>query len=100
VSSLWLVRCLDVPGSAERRREHRAAHSERLRSAPLRQVVYGPLTADDGQTAIGSLLIVEADDRAQVEAFVAQDPFTVHEVWGSTDIHMFAPSQNSPTRLI
>lgn len=99
MSGLWLVRCLDAPDAASRRQAARAAHSRRLRSSGLRPVLYGPLVADDGTTPIGSLLIFEADDRAQVETFVAEDPFSLEGVWRHTEIHAFVPSDNSPNRL-
>lgn len=35
----------------------------------------GPLVADDGETMIGSILIIEAADRAAIDAVVAGDPF-------------------------
>lgn len=101
MSTLWLVRCLDAPGTAERRRAARPEHSRRLREAGgPRQVLYGPLVADDGETAVGSLLIVEAEDRAQVEKFFADDPFARDGVWHSVEVHAFVQSQSSPNQLL
>jgi uncharacterized protein YciI len=49
----------------------------------------GPLLADDGTTMIGSLFIVDADDRDAVERFHATDPFFRAGVWGHVEIHPF-----------
>jgi uncharacterized protein YciI len=36
----------------------------------------GPLTQDDGQTMLGSLLVIDFDDRAAAERWMADEPFT------------------------
>jgi len=100
-TALWAVHCLDGPDCAGRRHAARPAHSARLRSATeVQAVFYGPLMAEDGSTAIGSLFLIEAADREAVERFVAEDPFTLDDVWRQVDIRAFAPSGNSPHRLM
>lgn len=96
---LWVIHCLDGPDTAELRAATRPAHSARLRTADLCPVLYGPLVPDDGDGAIGSLLVVEAPTRQAVADFVAQDPFTVSGVWDSVSIHAFTASERSPVRL-
>ncbi|MGW3355988.1 YciI family protein [Streptomyces bungoensis] len=96
---LWAIHCLDAPGTAELRAAQRPAHSARLNATPVRPVLYGPLVADDGTTAVGSLIVVEAASREQVEEFALADPFAVSGVWERVDIQAFAPSQRSPVRL-
>jgi len=39
-------------------------------------VISGPLVSDDGEKMIGSLFLVEAPGRDEVEAFNRADPFT------------------------
>jgi uncharacterized protein YciI len=65
----------------------------------VRPVLYGRLMADDGQTAVGSLILVEAGERRQVERFVAEDPFTEAGVWGEVRIDAFLPSTSSPVSV-
>ncbi|PRY01016.1 YciI family protein [Allonocardiopsis opalescens] len=93
---LWVVHCLDGPDAAEPRERLRAAHSARLKTAPVRALVYGRLMSDDGAAAIGSLLIIDAADRAQVEDFIATDPFTTEGVWQEVRIDAFSSSTNAP----
>ncbi|MDT3398067.1 YciI family protein [Streptomyces sp. B1866] len=98
---LWAIHCLDAPGSAPRRTAARPAHSARFREpgARPRPVLYGPLVADDGTTAVGSLIIVEAETREEVADYVATDPFTTSGVWQHVVVHAFSPSQRSPVQL-
>jgi uncharacterized protein YciI len=56
-------------------------------------VMSGPLTADDGQTMIGSLFVIEAADRAAVERFNAADPFHAAEIWEKVSITGFIRRQ-------
>jgi uncharacterized protein YciI len=96
---LWAIHCLDAPDTAELRAAQRPAHSARLRATPVVPVLYGPLVAADGTTAVGSLIVVEAETREQVEEYALNDPFAVSGVWERVDIQAFAPSRNSPVRL-
>ncbi|KAB1988720.1 YciI family protein [Streptomyces triticiradicis] len=96
---LWAIHCLDAPGTAELRAAQRPAHSARLHTTQVRPVLYGPLVDADGTTAVGSLIMVEAANRKQVEEYVLTDPFAVSGVWERIDIQAFAPSQRSPVRL-
>ena len=56
-------------------------------------VMSGPLTADDGATMIGSLLVVDATDRASVECFHRADPFYAAGIWEAVTITGFIKRQ-------
>jgi uncharacterized protein YciI len=86
---LFAIHCRDAAGAGETRLSLYAAHKAHLATAPLRIVISGPLLAEDGATMIGSLFVVEAGDRASVEAFVAADPFRQGGVWAEVAIHRF-----------
>lgn len=85
----FIIHCLDAADALPRRLEHYEAHKAYLASAPVRNIVSGPLVSDDGETMIGSLFLVEAADRAAAEAFNAADPFRKAGVWASIHIHRF-----------
>jgi uncharacterized protein YciI len=38
---------------------------------------------------IGSVFFIEAPDRAAVEQFIANDPFTLNDVWGDSVLTRF-----------
>lgn len=98
---LWAVHCLDRPDAAARRSAARAAHSARLTAVgtDVRPVMYGRLVGGDESTAVGSLIVVEAESRDQVERFVAEDPFVQAGVWREVRIDGFEPSTRSPVSL-
>lgn len=85
----FVIHCLDAPDAGARRLQHYGAHKAYLESAPLRILVSGPLLADDLTTMIGSFFLVEAADRAAVEAFNAADPFNLNRIWQQIAIHPF-----------
>lgn len=47
---------------------------------PARLLLGSPLISDDGTRPIGSWLLVEAPDRASVEAFAASDPYVLADL--------------------
>jgi len=89
---LFAVHALDKPGALPLRLEHYAEHRAFIEADLAHNVsilTSGPLQSDDGSTMTGSLFIIEAEDRATVERFVAGDPFHVHGVWGDVKITRF-----------
>src|SRR5665213_2931552 len=83
---IWAIWSRDVEGSAEIRARVREKHKAFMSASRLKVVFAGPLISDAGTAPEGTLRVVEADDRATVEAFVANDPFNQAGVWRSTQI--------------
>ena len=89
---LFAVHVLDRPGALPLRLEQSAAHRAFVETEcdrGLSIVMSGPLQSDDGEIMIGSLFIIDARDRATVEAFVKADPFSRSGVWGEVKITRF-----------
>ncbi|MFW6093355.1 MAG: YciI family protein [Pseudomonadota bacterium] len=86
---LYLLLCEDKPDSQSLRLATRDAHlayvAERVASVRLA----GPLLADDGESMIGSLFILEAEDADQVTAFHEADPYTRAGLWEKVTIRPF-----------
>ncbi len=76
----------DGPKGAELRPVHRPAHLKNLE--PLvregRVVLAGPLT--DGA---GSLIVLRADSQEEAERIAREDPYTVHGIFESVEVHPF-----------
>jgi uncharacterized protein YciI len=86
----FAIHCLDQRNALATRLAHYDRHKAYLASvSDVAIVVSGPLLADDGETMIGSLFIVDADDRSSVERFHCNDPFFLAGVWGHVEIHPF-----------
>ena len=77
----------DGPGAPELRRLHRPAHLEKLR--PLARAgrvrFAGPLLA--AGAAVGSVVVFEAPDLAAARAIAEVDPYVVHGVFASWELH-------------
>lgn len=89
---LFSVFTLDNPNSADKRKAVHGAHVEHLKNAKNYGVtitVGGPLVSDDGANSIGSLMVLEAPDRASAEKFNRADPFHQNGVWGTVNIRRF-----------
>jgi uncharacterized protein YciI len=86
----YVVHCLDHDGAVQKRLDNYEAHKSYLAAAPVKTVISGPLLADDGETMIGSCFVLEADSKAEVEAFNAADPFAKAGLWKQVSIHPFA----------
>jgi uncharacterized protein YciI len=89
---LFSVQALDKPDAGPKRqafhREH-VAHLNMAKDFGVTVHVGGPLVADDGKPSIGNLFVIEAPDRATVEAFNAADPLHKNGVWEKVEIWRF-----------
>jgi len=89
---LFAVHAKDRPDSLQLRLDHYASHRtfvEDQEAQGITVVMSGPLQSDDGDVMTGSLFLLDAPDRAMVESFVANDPFTLHGVWAEVKISRF-----------
>jgi uncharacterized protein YciI len=78
--------CFDKPNSEEIRLAHRAAHLDYLRANAKTIKSCGPFLADDGVSMVGSMLIVEAENRAEVDSILEQDPYRKAELFNSIGV--------------
>ncbi len=86
---LYILHMIDKPGVLDKRMAALPAHQEYLKDAPIEVVMSGPLQSDDGETIVGSLYLVEAEGRGDIEAFLARDPLANAGVWDRIDINRF-----------
>lgn len=66
----------DKPDHAALRAEVRSAHLDYLKANVTLLIAAGALLHDDGSTGEGGILLVDTDDRAVAERFIAGDPYT------------------------
>ncbi|MFO0774421.1 MAG: YciI family protein [Nitrospiraceae bacterium] len=82
----FVILGFDGPDSQPKRLTHRPAHLAHL--APLdkagRVILAGPLT-----DKTGSLIVLEADSREEIEQIVAKDPYVTGGVFERVVIHPF-----------
>src|ERR1700681_4995035 len=89
---LFVVHAIDkkdiLPTRAKFYRVHRV-HLDEAEQHDVDVVTVGTLVADDGETPVGSIFVIDAKDRAAVDAFTRSDPYHVNGVWERVDIHRY-----------
>lgn len=85
---LFAISCTDKPGSLELRLATRPAHLEHLKAEQARIQMGGALL-DAAGNPCGSLLVIEAADRAEAEAFAAADPYAKAGLFESVAIRPY-----------
>jgi uncharacterized protein len=81
----FVLTCLDYPNNLERRMGAREAHLAYVRENIAIVKLAGPLLTDAGEMA-GSMFIIEAESKADVEAFNKADPYTLAGVFETVTI--------------
>ena len=82
---LFAIHCIDKPASADLRTATRPAHLEHLERVGDRLLVAGPLLDEEGRP-IGSLLIIDFDDRKAAIQFAADDPYAQAGLFASVAV--------------
>jgi len=83
---LFIATCADKPDSLAKRMENRPAHLAYLKSLGARVRAGGALLDPTAQTPLGSLLIFEAADEAEVRAMLARDPYAEAGLFSSVEL--------------
>jgi uncharacterized protein YciI len=100
---LFVVHAIDkkdiMPVRAKHYRDHRI-HLDRSEEHAVDVVTAGTLLADDGETPAGSIFVVDAKDRAAVDAFTRSDPYHVNGVWDRVQIHRYSKKRGTPIASI
>ena len=95
---LFVVHATDkkdmMPTRAKFYRAHRI-HLDKSEDYAVDVVTAGTLVADDGETPVGSIFVIDAANRAAVDAFTRSDPYHVNGVWERVSIHGYNKKRGS-----
>ncbi|NQV43701.1 MAG: YciI family protein [Rhodospirillales bacterium] len=83
---LFAIICHDKKAHGHVRMENRPAHLDYLKGYADKAYAVGPLLSDDGEAMIGSLLILDLEDKVAAEAFAANDPYNQAGLFDSVTI--------------
>jgi uncharacterized protein YciI len=83
----FAIFALDRPDSGSLRADNRPAHLEHLDRYAAKLLAGGAVLADDAATPVGSLIVFDSEDRTEVEAFIAADPFSKAGLFESVSIY-------------
>jgi len=86
---LFVIFCIDKPGVAETRAAAMPGHIEYLKAAPFKNLMSGPLTSDDGDAIVGSLYVVDAENRGVIDRMFQEDPLCRADIWQSVEVRAF-----------
>jgi len=86
---IYVILLMDRPDTADLRVQVRPEHRAYLAQLADRMAFAGPLTSEDGQTTLGSLLAIDFPNRAAVDAWLKDEPFTKAGVYEAPVVHVF-----------
>jgi len=85
----FAIYCLDKEGHTQTRLDNRPAHVEHLKAHNDHLLLAGPLLSEDGNSMIGSLLVVDFPDRVAADRFAAADPYAKAGLFQSVTVKPF-----------
>lgn len=86
---LFTLYCIDKPGHQQVRLDNRAAHLDYAKQWADKTLTGGPLLSADGDSMVGSLLVIDFEDAAAAEAFCANDPYAKAGLFESVTVRPF-----------
>lgn len=86
---IFAILLMDRPGTGELRLQIRPEHRAYLGQQAEHIAFAGPLTSDDGDTVLGSLLVMDFPTRAILDEWLSNEPFTKAGVYEKPVIHVF-----------
>lgn len=95
---LFAIHALDAPESLSTRMALRPEHRNYLAGIRDHTAFSGPLMADDGETMVGSLMIMDFPDRNEMKAWLADEPFYKGGLFASVAVYAYkgAPGPFQP----
>jgi uncharacterized protein YciI len=96
---LFVIHATDKKGAMPVRAHFYRPHRQHLDEAEkfhVDVITAGTLVGDDGETPCGSVFVIDAKDRAAVDAFVRSDPYQVNGVWDRVQIHGYNKKRGTP----
>ena len=82
---LFALICTDKPNSLELRQQSRPEHLKFLEGLGGNLKAAGPFTDDEGKPT-GSLVVIEAENRAAIAEIAGRDPYAVAGLFASVEI--------------
>ncbi len=78
--------CWDKPGSTQKRSAIRNDHLDYINTTKV-VCIAGPLTSEDKQTMIGSMIILEVANREEAQNWAKNDPYQKSGLFDRVEIH-------------
>ena len=85
----YVLICEDKKDSLEVRLGNRDKHLAFIGELGDRVSLAGPMLSDDGESMVGSVLIIEADSMEDIQAVAASDPYALAGLFEKVTIRPF-----------
>lgn len=85
----YVIFAIDRNDSGDIRAQHRQAHIDYMQAHPLTVEIAGPLMSADGKKPVGSLIILQAENRQDAESYSDEDPYTKANLFKEVRIEAF-----------
>jgi uncharacterized protein len=89
---LFAIYALDNLNVQQLRQTNYPAHKAFLANAAnynVSIILSGPLMSDDASHAIGSLFVIDTENKQAATTFHEADPFFMADIWASSNMHLF-----------
>ena len=81
----FVVKALDGEGKLDKRMEVRPRHLEGMQRIREHVICAGGLLDDEGKMK-GSVLVMEFENRKELDEYLAQEPYVLEHVWEKIEI--------------
>ena len=81
----FVITAYDGAGKLDKRMEVRPRHLEGMARIAEHVLCAGGLLDENGKMK-GSVLVMEFQDRAELDAYLAQEPYVVEQVWERIEV--------------
>jgi len=88
---MFSIKIYDIKGSQKLRDIHRQAHLDYLKSFDAKTLFAGPFLAEDNETELGSMRLLDFPGRAAAEKHVADEPFIIGGGQERPAVHRWRP---------
>ncbi|MEM7093760.1 MAG: YciI family protein [Actinomycetota bacterium] len=93
---LYVIHMIDRPGSSELRAATSEAHRAFVGRHLDAMLMGGPMLAEDGETLIGSLVVMDFESSEAAHEFMADEPYNKAGLFESVTIRAFRPVVGGP----
>ncbi len=84
---LYVLICTDKKDSEDIRKEVRPEHLNYLSDFDIK--LAGPMLDDDQKTMVGSIILIECQNKDEAEAFAEKDPYNLSGLFERVNISAF-----------
>lgn len=81
----FVIKAYDGKGKLDKRMEVRPRHLEGIEKIRKHVICGGGLLDEEGKMK-GSVLIMEYDNREQLDEYLANEPYVVEQVWETIEV--------------